>query len=48
MTNGNGNTPQITLDRMAPHSVESEEAVLGSIMLNPDSYHEVADFLVPD
>ena len=48
MTNGNGNKAQIAPDRMAPHSVESEEAVLGSIMLNPDSYHEVADFLAPD
>ena len=30
-----------------PHSVEAEEAVLGSILLNPHSIHDV-DFLKPD
>jgi len=35
-------------DRMAPHSVEAEEAVLGSVLLNSDSLYEVAAFLQPD
>lgn len=35
-------------DRMAPHSVEAEESVLGSILLNPDSLFEVASFLKTD
>jgi replicative DNA helicase len=35
-------------DRMAPHSVEAEEAVLGSVLLNSDSLFEVASFLQPD
>jgi len=30
---------------MAPHSVDAEEAVLGSILINPDAYYEVAPFL---
>jgi len=33
---------------MAPHSVEAEEAVLGSVLLNSDSLFEVASFLQPD
>ncbi|MBN1564997.1 MAG: replicative DNA helicase [Anaerolineae bacterium] len=35
-------------DRMAPHSIEAEEAVLGSILLNPDALFEVASFLSAD
>lgn len=35
-------------DRMAPHSVEAEEAVLGSVLLNSESLFEVASFLQPD
>ena len=31
-----------------PHSVEAEEAVLGSILINPDALHEVASFLRAD
>jgi replicative DNA helicase len=30
---------------LAPHSVEAEEAVLGSILMNPEALHEVAAFL---
>ena len=29
-------------DQMAPHSVEAEEAVIGSVLLNPDVFNEVA------
>ncbi len=31
-----------------PHSIEAEEAVLGSILVNPDALHEVASFLRAD
>ncbi|MHC4617417.1 MAG: replicative DNA helicase [Planctomycetota bacterium] len=44
MTNGNGKQPDV----MAPHSVEAEESVLGSILLNPDSLYEVVHFLEAD
>jgi replicative DNA helicase len=32
-------------DQLAPHSVEAEEAVLGSILINPDTLFEVMSFL---
>jgi replicative DNA helicase len=32
-------------DRMVPHSAEAEEAVLGSILINPEALFEVASFL---
>ncbi len=35
-------------ERLAPHSIESEEAVLGSILINPDSMLEIAAFLRAD
>ena len=35
-------------DRMAPHSIEAEEAVLGSILINPEAYFDVASFLEPE
>lgn len=41
-------TSSLHPDRMAPHSVEAEEAVLGSILLNPDALFEVASFLKAD
>ncbi len=31
-----------------PHSVEAEEAVLGSILINPDALFDVASFLQPE
>ena len=33
------------LDRMPPHSIESEEAVLGSILIDPDAIYRVGAFL---
>ncbi|MBN2304011.1 MAG: replicative DNA helicase [Anaerolineae bacterium] len=35
-------------DRMVPHSVEAEEAVLGSILINPEALFDVASFLQAD
>lgn len=31
-----------------PHSRQAEEAVLGSILINPESYFDVAQFLIPE
>lgn len=42
------NDQQLQPDRMAPHSVEAEESVLGAILLNPESINEVIEFLTPD
>ena len=35
-------------DFLVPHSIEAEEALLGSLITNPDMYDEVAAFLNPD
>src|SRR5258708_36598194 len=32
-------------EKFSPHSVEAEEAVLGSILINPDAILEIASFL---
>jgi replicative DNA helicase len=32
-------------DQLAPHSIEAEEAVLGSILINPEALYEVLAFL---
>jgi replicative DNA helicase len=34
-------------DQLTPHSMEAEEAVLGSILINPDAIYTVIDFLLP-
>jgi len=35
-------------DQLAPHKIEAEEAVLGAILVNPDSLFEVTPFLATD
>ncbi|HPS42751.1 MAG TPA: replicative DNA helicase [Anaerolineaceae bacterium] len=37
-----------TVIQSQPNSPEAEEAVLGSVLLNPESYYEVAEILQPD
>jgi replicative DNA helicase len=37
-----------TPERLPPHSVEAEEAVLGSLLIDPDALFEVADFLTAE
>jgi replicative DNA helicase len=34
--------------RVPPHSLESEQAVLGALMLRPAAIHEIVDLLTPD
>ncbi|HEY6018817.1 MAG TPA: DnaB-like helicase N-terminal domain-containing protein, partial [Candidatus Paceibacterota bacterium] len=31
-----------------PHSREAEEAVVGAVLINPEAYYDVAQFLSPD
>ena len=35
-------------DRLPPHNIEAEEAVIGSLLVDPDAILEVASFLKPD
>lgn len=44
----NQDTTPIRPDRMAPHSIEAEEAILGAILINPDALFEVVSFLQAD
>ena len=43
LTNENRPAPQIV-----PQSREAEEAVIGSILINPEAYYDVASFLKGD
>ena len=36
------------MERLPPHSIEAEEAVLGSLLIDPDAIFEVAGFLKPE
>lgn len=35
-------------DRMVPHNVEAERAVLGALLIDPDAYYRVSTFLRPN
>ena len=35
-------------DRLPPHSIEAEEAVIGSLLVDPDAIIEIASFLRPE
>lgn len=37
--------PMDTFEKLPPHSIEAEEAVLGSLLIDPDAIFEVAAFL---
>jgi replicative DNA helicase len=36
------------IDRMPPHSIEAEEAVLGSVLIDPEAIYRVSSFLKAD
>jgi len=36
-----------TIERLPPHSLEAEEALLGSLLIDPDAIYDVATFLRP-
>jgi replicative DNA helicase len=38
--------PARALDKMMPHNVEAEEAVLGSLLIDPDAIFKVATYLI--
>ncbi|HMR63749.1 MAG TPA: replicative DNA helicase [Anaerolineae bacterium] len=44
MNNGTG---QVTPDKLLPHNIEAEEAVLGSLLIDPDAILRVSTFLRP-
>ncbi|GAB4154553.1 MAG: replicative DNA helicase [Candidatus Promineifilaceae bacterium] len=37
-----------TIERLPPQSIDAEEAVLGSLLIDPDAIHDVATFLKPE
>lgn len=39
------NTEAIPSNQIVPHSREAEEAVIGSVLINPEAYYDVAEFL---
>ena len=41
-------TEQQPAPQIVPHSREAEEAVIGSVMINPDAYYDVAEFLTTE
>jgi len=40
--------PEISGPQMVPHSREAEEAVIGAVLINPEAYYDVAQFLSAD
>ena len=40
--------PETSGPKMVPHSREAEEAVIGAVLINPEAYYDVAQFLQPD
>ncbi len=39
---------QVSGPHIVPHSREAEEAVIGSVLINPEAYYDVAQFLLED
>ena len=47
MSNGS-HDPEVASVRLPPQSVESEQSVLGGLMLDNNAFDQVADVLTPD
>lgn len=45
--NGHGKTP-VAPDKLQPHNIEAEEAVIGSLLIDKDAILQVTNFLLPD
>ncbi len=45
---GPGSSPDGSTTQAIPHSREAEEAVLGAVLVNPEAYFDVAQFLTAD
>ena len=41
-------SPETSGPQMVPHSREAEEAVIGAVLINPEAYYDVAQFLAAD
>ena len=41
------NSPETIPDKLQPHNIEAEEAVLGALLIDPDAILRVATFLDP-
>jgi replicative DNA helicase len=41
-------TTETSGPQLVPHSREAEEAVIGAVLINPEAYYDVAQFLQPD
>jgi replicative DNA helicase len=39
---------EMTATAGVPHSREAEEAVIGAVLINPEVYYDLAQFLSPD
>jgi replicative DNA helicase len=51
MTRSSGRTPTVVgtiPDRLQPHNIEAEEAVIGSLLIDPDAILRVSTYLEPD
>ncbi len=44
---GNNNNHNAAPDKLAPHNIEAEEAVLGALLIDPDAILRVSTFLEP-
>ncbi|MCJ7716032.1 MAG: hypothetical protein MUO54_05885, partial [Anaerolineales bacterium] len=40
--------PESSGPQLVPHSREAEEAVIGAVLINPEAYYDVAQFLQAD
>src|SRR3954463_12785338 len=46
--NARKSAPDTPVFRAAPHNVEAEQALLGAVLVNNESFYRVSDFLTPE